>query len=160
LSVVYQSVIASAALPGLGSPSVQLQQLALGDGLWAFLPISARSDRPSLEALAGLALEISAAHGHALLLQYDDRSGFRSAALYRDGTLARVWSEADELWVPLDEEGEPMTSSQPLRTEELVQDGDQEYETIKDAIQLGLEAFGAPAWLTSRELRDRIVSAP
>jgi hypothetical protein len=56
----------------------------------------------------------------------------------------RAFGEADELFVPLDEEGEPIVFAEPLLAEELSED--LEYETIANAIQLGLGAMGAGAW--------------
>jgi hypothetical protein len=82
----------------------------------------------------------------ALLIRFDSRTGHRSAELFEDGERRRSFGDADELYVPLDESGEPVLTAAPLRFADL--DPEQEYETIENAIQLGLKAFGRGDWKT------------
>ncbi len=91
-----------------------------------------------------LAAEASMAVGHALAVRYDSRIGHRSAVLFRDGQSVRRFGEDDELFVPLDDDGEPIRTASPLGLGEL--DSNLEYETISNAIQQGLDALGVGAW--------------
>ena len=64
------------------------------------------------------------------------------------------FGEDDELWVPLDENGQPDLSAAPLAVDDLLDD--EEYATLKNAIDLGLEEFGVA--LSSREVVSLITS--
>jgi len=88
------------------------------------------------------------------VLVYDDRVGLRESIVISDG--ARVtFGAGDELWVPLGEDGHPLATARALRHTEL-QD-DEEYATIKDAIQLGLDRFGAS--MSSRKFQQLVVAS-
>lgn len=74
-----------------------------------------------------------------LLIRYDSRISYRSSTLYREGKKIKEFSEEDELFVPLDEDGEPLTDNQRLKQSDFLPD--EEYETVMNAIQLGLESI-------------------
>ena len=94
----------------------------------------------------GVAEHLSITFGFALLVRYDDRIGHRSSAYIVDGRLQSSYGEEDEIWVLLDDNGEPLLSGPRFHTSELDPDPDVEYETIENAIQLGLKDFGAGDW--------------
>lgn len=91
-----------------------------------------------------LAAEVSKSCGKALLARFDSRAGSRSSAVFENGQLGQTFGEDDELYVPLDDKGDPVRNASPVRLTML--DPDQEYETIQNAIQLGLRAFGRDRW--------------
>jgi len=101
-----------------------------------------------------LARELSQLLGRALVVRFDSRIGHRSSALFEHGSLSRAFGEQEELFVPLDERGEPTAGAAPVRRWE--RDPDAEYETSKNAIQLGLEALGAGEW----EQLFEVITAP
>ncbi|MBK8067618.1 MAG: hypothetical protein IPK27_08280 [Rhodanobacteraceae bacterium] len=78
----------------------------------------------------------------ALLIRYDSRIGYRSSACYEAGQKISEFTDRDELYVPLNEDGLPDNSVTPLRVDQL--SDELEYETCKNAIQLGLERIGRP----------------
>jgi hypothetical protein len=91
-----------------------------------------------------LAKMLSKAFSKVLVVRYDSRIGHRSSCLFRDGRLTRTFGKSDELFVPLDERGEPMWHAPQLRVNDLM--ADQEYETAKNAIELGLEELNGATW--------------
>jgi hypothetical protein len=105
-----------------------------------------------------LTRELSRTFGSALLVQYDDRIGLREAVVYRAGEPTHRFGLSDELWVPLDELGNPRRDVPHVRTVEL--DPAEEYETVVSAIDHGLEAFGVNPPLNATKLRDMILHAP
>jgi hypothetical protein len=101
-----------------------------------------------------LAREISKRFSLALLVRYDSRIGHRSSSLYVDGNLRKRFGQNDKLFVPLDEDGEPLTTGPRAKFTELV-DGE-EYETIQNAIELGLAELGGVNWPDLKLLIGRI----
>ena len=91
-----------------------------------------------------MAAALSSSLGQALLVRYDSRVGHRSSKYYVEGELARECGDSDEVYVRLDEEGEPLVAGERFGIDQL--DPDEEYETFKNAIQLGLDALGAGKW--------------
>lgn len=85
-----------------------------------------------------LAEQLSKFFGKSLLVLYDDRVGFRYAALYERGDFARAYSDADEIWVLLDDKGEPLREGQRFAWHEIGDDSENEYECILTNIDLGL----------------------
>jgi hypothetical protein len=91
-----------------------------------------------------LAVELSGRLEPALAIDYDSRSGYRAARLFMCGSLASSFGAADEIWIQLGQDGYPLPDGPRLAMAEL-QD-DQEYETIENAIELGLQALGQGDW--------------
>src|SRR4051794_6524504 len=54
-----------------------------------------------------LAASLSLAFGTTLSVHYDDRGGVRVACLFREGATVRDFADADEVWVPMDDDGNP-----------------------------------------------------
>jgi hypothetical protein len=101
-----------------------------------------------------LAAAISAECCPALLVRYDSSVGHRSSRLYLDGHLKRDFTDRDELFVPLDEAGLPVTSQPQLKFAELAPD--KEYETIQNAVELGLASLGRGQWSDLKRLMGRV----
>jgi hypothetical protein len=112
------------------------------------LSIVSRNDqggRPQFSPEAErIAADLSNIVGKALVVRYDSRIGHRSSELFVNGNMERAFDEADELWVLLDEEGEPLLDGERFKLADL--DPDQEYEAIANAIELGLQSLGSGDW--------------
>src|SRR5262249_30741889 len=80
----------------------------------------------------------------AVLVRYDSGTCYRYSALYRGGKLVHQYTLADELWIPLDSEGNPVLAERAGHSHE--QQPGLEYETLKNAVQLGLEEVGYKDW--------------
>ncbi|BAY11360.1 hypothetical protein [Calothrix sp. NIES-2098] len=94
-----------------------------------------------IEYLASqVSLEISA----VLVMRYDSRIGHRSSILFKEGLPISSFDENDEIWVLLDEEGEPLIDGERFSINSMKDD--EEYETICNAIDLGLQALGIENW--------------
>ncbi|OUL27871.1 hypothetical protein BV378_08955 [Nostoc sp. RF31YmG] len=90
-----------------------------------------------IEYLASqLSLEISA----VLVARYDSRIGHRSSIVFKEGLPIYSFDENDEIWVLLNEEGNPLIDGENFSINSMKDD--EEYETICNAIQLGLQALG------------------
>ena len=89
-----------------------------------------------------------------LAIFYDDGYGIRSAYLFNSGELTLEFSEQDELWAPTDQKGVVIPSADPIRKSQ--RDENVEYQTVKDAVQLGLEELALEEPITSEELREII----
>ena len=98
-----------------------------------------------------LALDASRLFDRALFIVYNDQTGDRYSEYMENGRSVAEFGAQNELYVPLNEKGEPETEHRPLQHRELVKDV--EYETIRNAIQLGLEGIGSPdLWENIRRL--------
>ena len=92
--------------------------------------------------------------GKALVVRYDSRVGHRSSKYIVDGTIVKDLGEEDEIFVLLDDDGEPIVDGRRFAFEELDDLGpDEEVETTQNAIQLGLKLVDVAEW---RELKDLI----
>ncbi|MGH9459689.1 MAG: hypothetical protein ACRD1X_00600 [Vicinamibacteria bacterium] len=94
--------------------------------------------------LEDIAATLSSSFGQALLVRYDSRIGHRSSKYYVEGEPVRELGHGDEVYVLLDEEGEPLLAGERFGIDQL--DPDKEYETLKNAIEMGLDALGAGEW--------------
>lgn len=107
-----------------------------------------RSDLRDVSAFTPRIDEVAAALScdvdRALVVRYDSRIGHRSSSLYRDGRLVGEYGQDGELFVPLDDDGEPILSAAPVLRKDF--HADLEYETIRNAIQQGLETIGVGTW--------------
>jgi len=104
-----------------------------------------RSDAAFSDKLDEVAVAASDDVGRALVVRYDSRIGHRSAVLFEKGREVERFDEAGELFLPLDDDGEPITTAPPIPRRDL--DPDLEYETVSNAIQQGLDALGAGTWV-------------
>ena len=91
-----------------------------------------------------LSLYLSTQFDNALLVIYNDQTGQRISVHYIKGEENSRFTVDDEIFIPLDEQGEPVLSAKRLTLYEL--DEDEEYETVENAIELGLKKFGGLEW--------------
>ena len=100
---------------------------------------------PEMEYVAS---QVSVLFYQAILVRYDDRVGYRESIIFQEGYPIKSFNSADEIWVMIDENGEPIDNGEKFTIEQIEDDDDEEYETIYNAIQLGLELLGinANAW--------------
>lgn len=70
-----------------------------------------------------LALHLSDIFEKSLLILYDNRVGFRFAALYENAELMREYNAQDEIWVLLDDSGESIRDGRTFSLAEIRQSG-------------------------------------
>jgi hypothetical protein len=150
MSEVFEGIIVKAALQAVeeffkGHPAADLFTISpLQSGLTvAYL----RSPRvPSLTdiEMERLAMELSRKFLVALLVDYDSRASYRAATVYNNGVQREKFGENDEMFVPLNEKGEPILDSRPIKVGEFVQG--EEYEATLNSIELGFSSFGDGSW--------------
>jgi len=92
--------------------------------------------------------------GRAVLVRYDSGTCFRASVLFIDGLQEKSFHLADEKWVLLDEEGRPDPSQGVFLTHEMVKG--KEYETIENAVQLGLKELGFGDWKSLLTMMDHL----
>jgi hypothetical protein len=150
MSTTFQAVICAANPQDVTAASerwrsAQISVAQCAPGLAAVFATGPRNDASFFNIADLLAQELSAAFGRALLVVFDDRTGTRASSLFRDGRADAEFGEEDELWVPLDANGHPISDGPRLTLAQL--DPDREYETAANAIQLGFATMGhADAW--------------
>ena len=123
---------------------LELETHQIGDGLTAVYRSDPRPEAAFCSKMDELAAEVSRRGERVLLARFDSRVGKRSSAIFENGERRQAFSEADELYVPLDERGDPVRDAPPLTLAML--DPREEYETIQNALQLGLRALGRGSW--------------
>jgi len=123
---------------------LELETHEIGDGLTTVYRSDPRKDGAFSSKMDELAAEVSRLGEMVLLARFDSRVGKRSSAIFENGERRQVFGEADELYVPMDERGDPIRDAPPLTLAML--DPKEEYETIQNAIQLGLRALGRGSW--------------
>ena len=128
-------------LRAAGPLSLGIEELA--QGICVAYREDARAQAAFAPAMETLAAELARHLQWVLLVRYDSRIGHRSSAVFKERTQS-TFGDADELYVALDESGMPVLSAQPLHVDELR--SDEEYETVKNAIQLGLDAVAVNQW--------------
>jgi hypothetical protein len=99
-----------------------------------------------------LAASLSIVFGTTLAVHYDDRGGVTVACLYREGAAVREFADADEVWVPMDDNGNPREDGPRYPGDHLPLD--EECDCILQAIDVGIEAAGFGGWMTLSDLRD------
>jgi hypothetical protein len=111
-----------------------------------------RSDSRSAAAFAPeierLAEQLAERLGAATVVRYDSRIGHRSSIAFRRGQPPQSYGPEHELFVPLDDEGEPRSDVEPVTFKE--RDPSEEYETATNAIEHGLRVIGGPEWSNLR----------
>lgn len=94
--------------------------------------------------MEGLAAELSRSFGQSLLVRYDSCQGYRASIHYGGGAATNQFGPHDELYVPVDDSGNPITEAKRVRLCDL--SPHEEYETIENAIQMGFSLLGAGDW--------------
>jgi hypothetical protein len=142
-------VATAAAGPRARRPRTKVR--AVAPRLSAVYAANPRPEGSFAKEMASLAAELSLPLGKALFVLYDNRVGVRLSAMFADGDLVAEYDAEDEIFVPLDENGEPQLLGPRLKPAEL--DPEQEYDTVMNAVQRGLKDLGEPgAWPLVREL--------
>lgn len=120
------------------APSFPAGLVSLAEGIFGAYRDDGRRafDTPALHRFAAA---LSGAVDATLAVSYDNRCGVRASALFRGGRLSSTFGEADEEWVPLDKDGNPLEDG-PRFTADQLSEGE-EYDCVRDAVRLGLEAL-------------------
>jgi hypothetical protein len=108
------------------------------------------------EEVDQLASSLSVEFGTTLLVRYDDRGGVYAAWQFHSGTAIREFGEADEVWVPVDENWQPRAGAPHYSGDE--RPPDEECECIRPSIDVGLEAAGFNGWASLRSLQEMACS--
>lgn len=90
----------------------------------------------------------------AVLVRYDSGACFRYSSLYIEGIHDKSFQLADEKWAILDDDARPDPSQGVFMTSEMLKS--KEYETIENAIQLGLKEVGFGDWGRLLEMMARL----
>lgn len=106
-----------------------------------------RSFSPNSEMVAK---SLSLGFQKSLLFQYDSRVGYRASELFIDGEIKNIFGVEDELYMILDDDGEPDKNRGIIHYSEMLEN--EEYETSKNAIDIGLEHISSNLnWNVLRE---------
>ncbi len=115
--------------------------IALDDAISVIARTDGRN-APFSEKFERLASMLSSTLGRALVVRYDSRVGHRSSSYFENGIEIAEYGEDDEILSPLNEDGSVSGEwISPDQAEE-----SEEYGMVKNAIELGLEKFGAGNW--------------
>jgi hypothetical protein len=90
-----------------------------------------------------IAQKLSTQTHNSLLVLYDDRIGYRYSCMYTEGIFTKEFTPEDEVWVMVDEGYEPLLEKY-FSAMEVSEDEneDNEYKTMWNAIELGLDEMG------------------
>ena len=147
MSEVFEGIVVSQRLSEIEADNLldaSLVRDSIGDQASVFYRSDNRSDLEFSIEIEDIARSVAEQLGSAVVVRYDSRLGHRSSVVFRKDTSPQRYDPVDELFVPLDESGEPMAEVEPLRFEELEESA--EYETSTNAIELGLRAIDGPTW--------------
>jgi hypothetical protein len=134
---VFQKVVSQTAL--------RLALTQLEGSVYALYRNDERTKAAFVPEMDRLGRGISFDIGEALVARYDSRSGYVSSELYNNGKLSKGFDEDDEVYVLLGEDGMPLVQGKQFRYADL--DPDEEYDTLYNAIQLGLDEMAlAQIW--------------
>jgi hypothetical protein len=118
-----------------------LRLVCLVDEVFGVWRVAERADPFSTLEVENVAAHLSAVlDSTALAVFYDNSCGVRAAVLYEHGQPSREFGQDDELWVLLDEEGEPLVEGSKFRPDELRED--EEYTCLWSAMHAGLDVLG------------------
>ena len=120
---------------------IQIACAFLDEHSSAIVRIDSRN-APFSEEFDKLGSKLSSTIGGTLVVRYDSRIGHRSSSYFEGGHLVAAFGEADEIFSPLNDDG--FVTGARFRVVEL--DEDEEYETVENAIELGLGKFGGCSW--------------
>ena len=104
-----------------------------------------------------LALHLSDIFEKSLLILYDNRVGFRFAALYENAELMREYNAQDEIWVLLDDSGESIRDGRTFSLAEIEIDSENEYECLQTTIDIGLAALTNSTEVSLSDLKESVI---
>lgn len=97
------------------------------------------------EEIEELAKSFSLEFGKAVAVHFDEMLQVRDATLYQRGELLRSFGDEDELWAPMDDNGDVLADAPRCPGSAVPED--EEYAFVWDGIDAGLDAAGFRAWL-------------
>ena len=104
----------------------------LGGAAFGIYRVAGRGTSFDADAIEDVAAAVSTSVGVSLAVFYDNQCGVRFSTLFQNGLRSATFGEADELWVPLDESGQPRTDQPPTSAPAWA--GGEEYERVRDGI--------------------------
>jgi hypothetical protein len=158
MSELYEGVVirieqaaAIAAFRSLES-SRPIRLVRLADRTFGIYPVLSRSEPLTPREIGLIAQKLSIDVGVALAVFYDNRCGLNAATLFQGGLEIRVFDEDDEVWISVDDSGEPNWNALALPVGKLDPDG--EYACIRSAIDAGLTAPNIDAPVSADNLKQ------
>jgi hypothetical protein len=146
MSDLYEAVItiadletAHSAFRSLSS-SLYLRLIRLAERLYAVHRIATRNAPFDEAAINDAAAQISNSCGQSLAVFYDNRCDINCCNLFRKGTHVGSFGKRDELWVLLDNSGQPIIDGDQFTVDQL--EDDEEYGCIQSGIDAGLTSLG------------------
>lgn len=124
--------------------SLRFQLAKVTDSLWVIYRDDPRNQSAFSDEVEHVAETLSTKFKKALVFRYDSRIGYRSSTIFFNGHPTESFDEKDEVYVLVDDNGTPLNDGQKYHVDELSDEGD--YETIQNAIDLGLQALGMGTW--------------
>jgi hypothetical protein len=97
------------------------------------------------EEIEDLGKALSQEFGKAVAVHFDEMLQVRDATLYQQGEFIRSFGEEDELWAPMDGNGDVLPDA-PRCPGSAIPD-DEEYAFVWDGIDASLAAAGFRSWL-------------
>jgi hypothetical protein len=158
MSVIFEAVVLEGDLPAIREAFDSLRvPLALtlyqaDERGFVILTSLAPGRLFNWEAVDRLAASLSILFGTTLSVHYDDRGGVNVACLFREGAVVKEFADADEVWVPLDDDGNPREDGPHYSGDRLPPD--EECDCILQSIDVGIEAVGFGRWMSLSDLRD------
>ena len=138
MSAVFEGVVGKVgAFPDCRLEGISRQSL-IGD--WICIYADKRNSSFRDSRLLDLAKKASV-NNTCVYLEYDSRVAYRHAILMRNGVVLEEFGADDELWVPIDDQGNPIREAQHVKTSDL--DPAVEYETIADVFFLAVRKLNA-----------------
>ena len=160
MSEIYEAVIVFGepevvhnALAALGS-TIELRRILVVRNVSAIYRVAERDEPFKSGEMQSVATSLSIPLEAALLVFYDNRCGINAAFLFRNGLMVRQFGEDDELWVRLDEDGEPEMDGPHLTVDEL--EDAEEYERIRTPIDAGLTVLTGDVEVTAEAIKQAV----
>jgi hypothetical protein len=159
MSVVYEAIVLSGDESAIGpafdalKTTLSLRLLRLTTHGFAIARCRHDSSRAfAAEQVHRLAAELSVPFHTTVAVHYDDRCALKIAVLFEGGNLVQEFGEQNEIWVPIDDHGDPVLNG--LRYPGNRKPPNQECDCIYQAIDAGLDAAGFSRWLSAATLRQ------
>ncbi len=152
MSAVFEGVLVPRTVAGTSGANLkkycesQMGEIRIGlavldEEVSAIIRVGDRN-APFSDEFDELGSALSSTFGRALVVRYDSRIGHRSSSYCEGGNELCRFGEEDEVYSPLDDDG--AITGVRVSFDEL--DEEEEYETIENAIELGLRRLGAGRW--------------
>jgi hypothetical protein len=111
------------------------------------ISILARPGRPAFDdAVSVFARRLSCHMRVVLLVRWDDRVGVRESRIFHDGSQTHQFTNDDELYVMLNDDGMPLRDGRRYQESEFDDLPDEEFEVFQNALELGCEQSAFCSW--------------